>query len=112
VALSKSKNEDDQNLIKAVYGLVFFGVPHNGMDISSLIPMVGDRPNRFLVESIGHINSQILTIQQREFSTALGDRGCSEVFCFYETLKSPTAQKVCDILSLKKRLLTRIGQGW
>uniref|UniRef100_A0A8H7NHE4 ORC1/DEAH AAA+ ATPase domain-containing protein n=1 Tax=Bionectria ochroleuca TaxID=29856 RepID=A0A8H7NHE4_BIOOC len=93
VALSKSKNEDDQNLIKAIYGIVFFGVPHDGMDISSLIPMVGDGPNRFLVESLGHINSQILTIQQREFPTALGDRDYSEVFSFYETLKSPTAQK-------------------
>ncbi|KAK7219299.1 hypothetical protein V2G26_007302 [Clonostachys chloroleuca] len=58
--------------------------------------MVGDRPNRFLVECIGHINSQILTIQQREFPTALGDKECSEVFSFYETLKSPTAQKAKD----------------
>ncbi|VUC29568.1 unnamed protein product [Clonostachys rosea] len=96
VALSKSNNEDDQNLVRAIYGLVFFGVPHDGMDISSLIPMVGDGPSRFLVESIGHISSQILTIQQREFPTALGDKECSEVFCFYETLKSPTAQKTND----------------
>ncbi|KAK0720958.1 hypothetical protein B0H67DRAFT_209529 [Lasiosphaeris hirsuta] len=62
------------------------------MDISSLIPMVGDGPNRFLIESIGRINSQILSIQQRDFHTALGEEGGSEVFCFYETLESPTAQ--------------------
>ncbi|KAI5460666.1 hypothetical protein BGZ63DRAFT_488681 [Mariannaea sp. PMI_226] len=93
MALSKSTNEDDQNLIRAIYGIVFFGVPHDGMDISSLLPMVGDGPNRLLIESIGHINSQILTIQQREFHKALGDRDRSEVFCFYETLKSPTARQ-------------------
>lgn len=84
-------------LLRAVYGIVFFGVPHEGMDISSVVPMVEDGPNRFLIESIGNINSQILSIQQREFYSALGEEGKSEVFCFYETLESPTAQKVCEL---------------
>ncbi|KAK4446083.1 hypothetical protein QBC34DRAFT_486914 [Podospora aff. communis PSN243] len=92
IMLAKSKSEDDQRLIQAVYGIVFFGVPHDGMDISSLIPMVGDGPNRFLVESTSRINSQILSIQQREFHDALGKEGDSEIVCFYETLESPTAQ--------------------
>lgn len=85
---------DDKKLIRAVYGVIFFGTPHDGMDISSLIPMVGDGPNRFLIESISRINSQILSIQQREFHKALGEEGDSEVFCFYETVKSPIAQQV------------------
>ncbi|KAL5610516.1 hypothetical protein FOBRF1_006633 [Fusarium oxysporum] len=93
ISLSKSKNEDDIRLIRAVYGILFFGVPHDGMDIGSLIPMVGDGTNRFLIESIGHINSQILNIQQREFHAALGEEGDSEIVCFYETEKSPTARK-------------------
>ncbi|RYP69598.1 hypothetical protein DL770_008204 [Monosporascus sp. CRB-9-2] len=93
ISLAKSEDEDDKKLVQAVYGIVFFGVPHDGMDISSLIPMVGDGPNRFLIESISQINSQILPIQRREFHTALGDKGSSEIVCFYETMKSPTAQK-------------------
>jgi len=93
IMLAKSKSDDDQRLIQAVYGIVFFGVPHDGMDISSLIPMVGDGPNRFLVESISRVNSQILSIQQREFHNALGQEGDAEVVCFYETLESPTAQE-------------------
>lgn len=64
------------------------------MDISSLIPMAGDGPNRFLIESLSNNNSQPLTIQHREFHKVLGGEGESEVFCFYETLKSPTAQQV------------------
>lgn len=67
------------------------------MDTSSLIPLVGDGPNRFLIESISRINSQLLSIQQREFHTALGSNGDSEVFCFYETLESPTAHQVCIV---------------
>jgi len=78
--------------IQAIYGVVFFGVSHDGMDTSSLILMVGDGPNRFLIESISRINSQILSIQQREFHKALGEEVGSEVVCFFETLESPTAQ--------------------
>lgn len=65
------------------------------MDVSSLIPMVGNGPNRFLIESISRINSQILGIQLRDFHKALGNQHDSEVFCFYETVESPTAQQVC-----------------
>lgn len=93
VSLSRSKNEDDQKLIRAIYGVVFFGTPHHGMDISSLIPMAGDGPNRSLIESLSSHNSQILTNQHRDFVNALGGEGNAEVFCFYETLRSPTAQQ-------------------
>ncbi|KAL6406794.1 Protein SERAC1 [Ilyonectria robusta] len=93
ISLSKSTVEDDINLLRAVRGIAFFGVPNDGMDISSLIPMAGDGPNRFLLESINRINSQILTMQQREFYKALGEEGEAEIICFYETVESPTAQK-------------------
>jgi len=76
------------------------------MDISSLIPMVGDGPNRFLLESIQATNSQILSIQQREFPKVFGDGGKPEVFCFYETRMSPTAElvypsKLCSVLGIR-----------
>ncbi|KAH6889970.1 hypothetical protein B0T10DRAFT_572167 [Thelonectria olida] len=93
VFLSKSKNEDNAKLVQAVYGIVFFGVPHNGMNISSLIPMVGDQPNRFLVESLSHENSQVLSTLQREFPKSLGEEGEKEIVCFFETESSPTAKK-------------------
>jgi protein SERAC1 len=85
-------------LLRGIYGAVFFGVPHNGMDISSLIPMVEDQPNRFLLESIGHISSQLLSSQHHEFHTALGIKSDLEIFSFYETLQSPTAQQVSLLL--------------
>ncbi|KAH6851067.1 hypothetical protein B0I37DRAFT_373108 [Chaetomium sp. MPI-CAGE-AT-0009] len=90
INLSKSRNHDHQRLLAAVYGVVFFGVLHDGMDIRSLVPMVENGPNRFLLESIGNISSQVLTMQQREFPQALGEDK-SEVICFFETLMSPTA---------------------
>ncbi|KAL6835807.1 ankyrin repeat-containing domain protein [Trichoderma sp. SZMC 28015] len=90
ISLYKSKDEEDQKLLRAVYGIAFFGVPHDGMDISSLIPMVENGPNRFLLESIGLFSSQILSTQHREFLEALGTRE-SKIICFYETRMSPTA---------------------
>ncbi|QYS92890.1 ANK_REP_REGION domain-containing protein [Trichoderma simmonsii] len=92
ISLYKSKDEEDQKLLQAVYGIAFFGVPHDGMDISSLIPMVENGPNRFLLESIGLFSSQILSTQHREFLETLGT-GESKIVCFYETRMSPTAIK-------------------
>jgi hypothetical protein len=70
--------------------------------------MVGDGPNRFLIESVSDINSQILSIQQREFHNALGSEGESEIVCFYETLKSPTAVQVCLCPSYRDNLALTI----
>ncbi|PTB60145.1 hypothetical protein M431DRAFT_476679 [Trichoderma harzianum CBS 226.95] len=92
ISLYKSKDEEDLKLLRAVYGIAFFGVPHDGMDISSLIAMVENGPNRFLLESIGLFSSQILSVQHREFLEALGTRE-SKIICFYETRMSPTAIK-------------------
>ncbi|GAB1309919.1 hypothetical protein MFIFM68171_00129 [Madurella fahalii] len=68
IALSRSENEDDLRLVQAAWS---------------------ESP---LVDSISRINAQILSIQQREFYTALGSEDDSEVVCFYETVESPTAQ--------------------
>ncbi|PON29166.1 hypothetical protein TGAM01_v202273 [Trichoderma gamsii] len=92
INLSKSPSQDDQNLFRAIYGIVFFGVPHGGMDVASLIPMVGDGPNRLLVESIG-ASSSILDDLELNFHPSLGGQGEKEVTCFYETEQSPTAQQ-------------------
>jgi hypothetical protein len=89
IADSKSKSD----LIDLIFGVLFFGVPNDGMDIESLVPMVNDQPNRLLLESLNPMNSQILRLQKRNFSSILS-RPNLEVFCFYETELSPTATKV------------------
>ncbi|RBR10790.1 uncharacterized protein FIESC28_09321 [Fusarium coffeatum] len=91
VNLAKSTLPEDSGLLQAVYGIAFFGVPHLGMDISSLISMAGDAPSRALVESLSRDNSQVLGYLQREFVNVLGPEGKSEVVSFYEDKMSPTA---------------------
>ena len=75
--------------------------------------MAGDGRNRFLVESLSQDNSQILSYHQREFESALGGQGDSEVVCFYETEESPTAQQVCrTMLAEAVYELIEIGRYW
>ena len=92
------ESESGSDVIALLAGILFFGVPNDGMDIESLIPMVGDQPNRSLLESLSAMNTQILGLQRRHFSRILS-RGNLEMFCFFETELSPTAAQVslfCD----------------
>ncbi|KFY31660.1 hypothetical protein V493_00915 [Pseudogymnoascus sp. VKM F-4281 (FW-2241)] len=82
----------EPNLLDSVVGAMFLGVPNDGMDIECLIPMVNDQPNRFLLESINRVNSQILRMQKLNFFKVLENSNI-DLFCFYETLRSPTAAK-------------------
>lgn len=75
-----------------IRAILFFGVPNQGMDIKSLVPMVGNQPNRYLLESLGK-DSDILTSLQRAFESAFQSRD-SQVFSFFETQRSPTAIEV------------------
>ncbi|KAF6829473.1 kinesin light chain [Colletotrichum musicola] len=95
IDMANSGEENERRIIQALHGIVFFGVPHDGMEISQLIPMVGNSANRELIGSMSRINSQILTMQQREFHRALGPKAEKriEIFCFCETQESPTAQQ-------------------
>jgi hypothetical protein len=63
-----------------------------GMDISSLVPMVEDQPNRYFLESLGK-ESEILQEQRVRFPNAF-DFKDSEIISFFETKMSPTAEMV------------------
>lgn len=79
------------NLI-SICGILFFGVPSQGMEISSLVPIVGDHSNRALLESLGK-GSVFLQMQKERFEK-LFDTERFPVIYFYETKKSPTAVHV------------------
>ncbi|KAK0643713.1 hypothetical protein B0T16DRAFT_188109 [Cercophora newfieldiana] len=96
ILLSKSKSEDGLRLFQAVAGILFFGVPHDGIDISSFILMVGDGPNRSLVESLSSENSHVLGTQRTSFYRAMTEGHGCEIVCFYETDRSPTATREHD----------------
>ncbi|KAF5649613.1 ankyrin protein [Fusarium sp. NRRL 52700] len=79
----------DFPILSAVSGFAFFGVPHQGLEVKCLVPLVKDNPNRALLESLNK-NSALLDHLQNEFSKISKSRSLS-VVSFYETEKSPTA---------------------
>ena len=87
--IQMKRDNDQQKLLNYIYGALFFGVPSQGMDITSLIPMVKEQPNQALIHSLGK-ESQLLRNQRRDFPKAF-DYSDSEIFYFYETVMSPTA---------------------
>ncbi|RDL34402.1 uncharacterized protein BP5553_07530 [Venustampulla echinocandica] len=93
-AIIQMRNARDHHLDSSIYGALFFGVPNQGMDIKSLIPMVENQVNQNLLHSLS-AESQLLREQQREFPEAFDSRE-SKIVCFYETVTSPTAVKRGD----------------
>ncbi|CVL05986.1 related to ankyrin 3 [Fusarium proliferatum] len=79
----------DFPILNAISGFAFFGVPHRGLEVECLIPLVKDNPNRALLESLNK-NSSLLDHLQNGFSKISKARGFC-VVSFYETEKSPTA---------------------
>lgn len=94
IDLAHSTQTDHTSLLERIYGVVFFGVPHAGMEIKTLIPMAGMGPALGLVTSLSQQSSHVLDKQRAQFVAALGTGGPRELFCFYETLLSPTAIQV------------------
>ncbi|KAL2211269.1 hypothetical protein CC79DRAFT_194278 [Sarocladium strictum] len=82
-------DEKDKGDLKSIVGALFFGVPNKGMDITSLIPMAGEQPNRPLLESICK-GSSLLQTQSEQFEMAFPFRD-SSIISLYETMLSPTA---------------------
>lgn len=82
----------DKAQLRSVYGVLFFGVPSQGMSIESLVPMVGEQPNRVFLESLRQTSS-VLRAQSSSFEKAFPYEDSSIIF-FYETKESPTARRV------------------
>ncbi|KAF5619615.1 ankyrin protein [Fusarium sp. NRRL 25303] len=76
-------------ILNDVSGFAFFGVPHRGLEVKCLVPLVKDNPNRALLESLNK-NSSLLDHLQNDFDKISKARSLS-VVSFYETEKSPTA---------------------
>jgi hypothetical protein len=89
--MSAGDDSDAANL-KATWGALFFGTPNQGMDIESLVAMVGDQPNRCLVESLGK-GSEVLRDLLTNFNKIFASKD-SEIISFYETQLSHQACQV------------------
>ncbi|QYS93067.1 hypothetical protein H0G86_000457 [Trichoderma simmonsii] len=91
-SLSKLRGETEMNLFRAIRGVVFFGVPHDGMDITSF-QLAAGHPNQQVVESLRQGGSEFLDQLHAEFLQAFSQKRETEVFSFYETLESDISRQ-------------------
>jgi len=76
------KNKDRENF-NSIFGLFFFGVPNQGINVDHWLPMVKGQPNEILVRSLG-LDSTILRRLHEEFQAAF-DLPDSQIVAIYET---------------------------
>lgn len=84
--------EKDKTILKSVYGILFFGVPNQGMENKSLVAMARGQPNEWLIQTLG-TESEYLEDLHMDFQNKF-TFSTSIVFSFFETEESPTAIKV------------------
>jgi hypothetical protein len=79
-------------IVRATYGVLFFGCPNRGMNIESLIPMCEGQPNLPFLCTLGQ-DSTVLRQLCREWPAAF-PYADARIIAFYETQLSPTARQV------------------
>lgn len=68
VMLAFEGNEEEKMILQSVKGLVFFGVPHKGMEISHFLAMVAKQPNEDLISRALSPDSALLPELDEQFS--------------------------------------------
>lgn len=91
-SLSKLRGETEMNVFRAIRGVVFFGVPHDGMDITSF-QLAAGHPNQQVVESLRQGGSELLDQLHAEFLQAFSEKRETKIFSFYETLESDISRQ-------------------
>lgn len=81
----------DSRNFRATFGILFFGVPNQGMDISSLLAMVRGQPNLHFLSTLSKDGGFLQGLIEKFRATF--DSQDSQIYSFYETDMSPTAQE-------------------
>lgn len=91
VLLACEGNDEQKAILEAVKGLVFFGVPHRGMEISHLLAMVAKQPNEDLISRTLSPHSALLRELEVQFSE-IASRLYQNIRFLYETAESQTTE--------------------
>ncbi len=82
--------KNDQRIAQCVYGLVFFGVPHNGLLVEPWLRIVDKRPNERLIADL-KADSRYLQRLAQQFNQAFAFPN-TRVVSIYETMTSRSAK--------------------
>ena len=98
--MKESSDSNDQRNLNSIYGVLFFGVPNQGMETGELAAMIGDKPQRY---DLSLLNNQVghrpRSRQHEEFCEAF-DFEDSKIIQFFETKMTSTVAEVGLMLGL------------
>ena len=104
ILLARDSTDEEKQLFESVKGLVFFGVPHKGMEISHFLAMVAKQPNEDLIDRALSPDSTLLPELDKEFSRiSLGIN--KNIRFVYETAESQLTEASLSPPSSKKLLI-------
>lgn len=92
--MSYGVNDMDKENFRSLRGALFFGVPCQGMNIESLVPMFPEKARQSLLYSLDNTNSPTLQMLSELYSRRMNSRKDFQCLNFYETMTSPTAVQV------------------
>ena len=91
VLLADEGDDEGKLILESVKGLVLFGVPHRGMEISHFLAMVANQPNEDLISRTLSPDSALLPELHEKF-TKIASRFNNDIRFVYETAESPTTE--------------------
>ena len=108
----------DRRIVQSTYGILFFGVPNQGMNISPLLAMVGSQLNMPFLTLLSKDSGSLQGLVER--FRIVFDFKDSEIISFYETRASRTAKKdgngtwsmSGDYAVLVDRFSAKSGRSW
>jgi len=83
----KNGDEIDQEMFKSIYGIMFFGVPNQGIMVEHWMRTVQAQPNEYLLQTLG-LRSTYTRKVHDDFRDAFEQLEHSETIAIYETEKT------------------------
>lgn len=92
ILLAHDGSDEEKTILESVKGLVFFGVPHRGMEISHFLAMVAKQPNEEFISTALSPDSTLLPKLEEKFSEIALRIKKENIRFVYETQMSQTTE--------------------
>lgn len=92
ILLAHDGSDEEKTILESVKGLVFFGVPHRGMEISHFLAMVAKQPNEEFITTALSPDSTLLPKLEEQFSEIALRIKKENIRFVYETKMSQTTE--------------------
>ena len=88
LVLLAGSGEREKHILSIIKGAVFFGVPSRGMNVPDIYEMLGDQPNRVLIDDLSDQSDYVQNLEEQFMGISYVRS--MKLFWAYETKKTPS----------------------